>query len=230
MKTFTYRDYIKCIHTLRLNAVFKLAEEESNYKTKENEKDNTYKQMIKNALENKEEMANFLNNFLNPKVKIKSDNLIKYENKNIANKYKLKELDIIYKLNKQEMIFLVEIQSKIDSSTPYRILNYCIDIMQEWSKERKKGNENSAPIIVPIIIYTGNEKWKISKHKKKISDYVFENYEINLNYNVIEINKYSNKTLLEKKGLFAYEIMLGRTIDKEEFKKNLDLLTGKNNN
>ena len=32
MNVFTYKDYIKCIHTLRLNAAFKLAEESSKYR------------------------------------------------------------------------------------------------------------------------------------------------------------------------------------------------------
>ena len=31
MKVFTYKNYIKCIHTLRLNAIFQLAEENANY-------------------------------------------------------------------------------------------------------------------------------------------------------------------------------------------------------
>ena len=210
MKTFTYRDYIKCIHTLRLNAVFKLAEEESNYKIQENERNNTYKQKIKNSLRNKEEMAKFLNDFLNPKVKIKSEHLVRYESKEIASKYKLKEVDIIYKLKKQEILFLVEIQPKIKGSTPYKLLNYCIDIMHEYSKERKKGNDTIMPIIVPIIIYIGNEKWKISNNKKQISDYIFENYELDFNYNIIEVNKISNKTLLDKKGLFTNTIILER--------------------
>ena len=32
MKSFTYYDYIKYIHTLRLNAIFRLAEEGNEYK------------------------------------------------------------------------------------------------------------------------------------------------------------------------------------------------------
>ena len=225
MKAFTYRDYIECIHTLRLNAVFKLAEEESTYKIEANEKEEKYIQMIKRILENKEEMAKFLNNFLNPKIKIKSENLIKYINDNIAKKYNTREIDIIYKLNNQEIYYLVEFQTKIDSSTPYRVLNYCIDIMQEWSKEKKQREEGETPIIVPIIIYTGEEKWKISKEKRQISDYVFENYKIDLNYNVIEINRISNKILAENKSLFTMGVLLGRAKNKEELKQNLNILT-----
>ena len=31
LEVFSYNDYIKCIHTLRLNAVFRLAEEGTEY-------------------------------------------------------------------------------------------------------------------------------------------------------------------------------------------------------
>ena len=209
MKAFTYRDYIECIHTLRLNAIFKLAEEESFYEIEEKRQEEEKNiQMIKTILDNKVEMQKFLNKFLNPKIKINDENLIKYTNENIAKKYRIKEIELIYKLEKEEIYYLVEIQSKIDSSTPYRILNYCIDIMQEWSKQRKLGNQSKTPIIIPIIIYLGKEKWKISNTKKKISDYIFENYNINLNYNVIEINRIPNKLLLENKSMFTEKILL----------------------
>ena len=59
MNVFTYKDYIKCIHTLRLNAIFKLAEESSKYRLDiENTED---KKVIKNILKDKNEMAIFIN-------------------------------------------------------------------------------------------------------------------------------------------------------------------------
>ena len=58
MKSFTYYDYIKYIHTLRLNAIFRLAEEGNEYKlgTKEKTKENF-------LLGNKEEVSNLINIF-----------------------------------------------------------------------------------------------------------------------------------------------------------------------
>ena len=43
MNIFTYEDYIKCIHTLRLNSVFQLAEDEAEYNYKQKKKENVYK-------------------------------------------------------------------------------------------------------------------------------------------------------------------------------------------
>ena len=141
MKVFTYKNYIKCIHTLRLNAIFQLAEENANYNINRNKINNRHDKLIKNILKDEKEMRKFINNFLEPNEKIQSQDLIKYTNSYITKKYKSKEADIVYRLKSKEVFFLVEHQSKIDNNMPYRILNYCIDIIQEWKKS-KKINQN----------------------------------------------------------------------------------------
>ena len=115
---------------------------------------------------------------------------------------------------------------------PYRILNYCIDIIQEWKKSKKINQNTRYPIIVPIIIYTGNEKWKIPKNfkEKQISDYVFENYKIDLEYNLIEINKLSKSFLLQIQSLFGYGMIIEKSKNKQELKENLELIVKHANN
>lgn len=227
MKVFTYKNYIKCIHTLRLNAIFQLAEENANYNINRNKINNRHDKLIKNILKDEKEMRKFINDFLEPNEKIQSQDLIKYTNSYITKKYKSKEADIVYSLKSKEVFFLVEHQSKIDNNMPYRILNYCIDIIQEWKKSKKINQNTRYPIIVPIIIYTGNEKWKIPKNfkvKDKISDYVFENYKIDLEYNLIEINKLSKSFLLQKQSLFGYGMIIEKSKNKQELKENLELI------
>ncbi len=53
-------------------------------------------------------------------------------------KYKSKQAGLVYKLKNQEVFFLIEHQSTIDNSMPYRILNCCISIMQEWTRNKTK--------------------------------------------------------------------------------------------
>lgn len=137
LKVFTYNQYIKCIHTLRLNAVLQLAEESAEYNLKKPEKNYSHDKLVKNILKDKKEAEEFINQFLEPKEKVKAEDLIRYTNSYITKKYKSKEADLVYKLKNQEVFFLIEHQSSIDNSMPYRMLNYCIDIMQEWSRNRK---------------------------------------------------------------------------------------------
>lgn len=223
MKTFTYYDYIKCIHTLRLNAVLQLAEEGTEYKIRQK---NRQDKLVKKILKDEKEMARFINEFLKPNQKVESKNLIKYPHHYRSKKYKIKEVDFIYQLKNKEIFFLVEHQSSLDPNTPYRMLNYCIDIMQEWSRSRKIKKETQYPIIVPIIIYTGGEKWKIPKNlkEKQIGDYVFENYKISLAYNLIEINKLSTKFLLQKRSMFGYGIIIEKSRNSQELKENLHII------
>ena len=224
MKTFTYYDYIRCIHTLRLNAVLQLAEESTEYRIKQKKENNRHDKLVKIILKDEKEMAIFINKFLEPKEKIDSRNLIKFTNSYITRKYKTKEADLVYQLKNQDIFFLVEHQSTVDYAMPYRILNYCIDIMQEWSKTKKIKRETRYPIIVPIVIYTGMERWRIPKKfkEKQISNSVFENNKIDIEYNLVEINKLSVQFLLKKRSLFACGMILEKSKNEKELKENVE--------
>lgn len=137
MKVFTYGQYIKCIHTLRLNAVLQLAEQSAGYSLEKSDVRYSHDKLIKSILKDKKEAEEFINQFLEPREKVNVENLMRYTNSYITKKYKSKEADLVYKLKNQEIFFLIEHQSTIDNRMPYRILNYCIDIMQEWSRRRK---------------------------------------------------------------------------------------------
>lgn len=230
MKIFTYKNYIECIHKLRLNAVLRVAEEGETYnlevKTQEKNKDKKHDKLVKTILKNPEEMAKIINEFLEPSVEVKGENLVKYTNSYITQKYKSKEADIVYKLKNEEVFFLVEHQSTIDKKMPYRILNYCVDIMQEWVKSKKMKRQTKYPIVVPIIIYTGIEKWRIPKNFKdvQLSNQVFGDFKIDLYYNLIEINKLSKKYLIDQQSLFGYGMVIEKSKNKEELQENLELI------
>lgn len=230
MKIFTYKNYIECIHKLRLNAVLRVAEEGETYnlevKTQEKNKDKKHDKLVKTILKNPEEMAKIINEFLEPSVEVKSENLVKYTNSYITQKYKSKEADIVYKLKNEEVFFLVEHQSTIDKKMPYRILNYCVDIMQEWVKSKKLKRQTKYPIVVPIIIYTGIEKWKIPRNFKDVqtSNQIFGDFKIDLYYNLIEINKLSKKYLIDQQSLFGYGMVIEKSKNKAELQENLELI------
>lgn len=228
MNVFTYKDYIKCIHTLRLNAAFKLAEESSKYRL---QKDNTKdKKIIKNILKDKNEMAIFINEFLESKEKIENKNLIRYDCKYISNRHKVDENKLIYKLKNKETFFILDEVYELDNIVLYEILNYCIIIMQEWNISNKIRGESKYPVIVPIIIYAGTKKTnnKCIHNKNQIGDYIFKNYNISLNYNLIDINKVSIEFLLKRNNLVTFGMILEKSKDKIELQNNLIKILEKN--
>lgn len=233
LKTFTYNEYIKLIHILRLNAVFQLAEETTQYNILENkENQKAHDRLVKDILKNKDEITKFLNQYITKENKIKEYELVKYTNSFITRKYKAKEADLVYKVKNKEIFFLIEHQSNLDSSMPYRMLNYSIDIMNEWKKGKKIGTIKQYPIIVPIVIYTGDKNWKIPVNfrEKQISTSIFENYKIDFKYNLIDINKIEDKELIEKQTTFSYFMMLEKAKNKKELLEKLKNIIQKNRN
>lgn len=226
MKVFTYNDYIKSIHTLRLNAVIQLAEENASYGNRK-----THDKLAKIILKNKDEVAKFINNFINPMEKIEGNNLIKYTNSFINRRYKYKEADLVYKLKDREIFFLIEHQSSIDYNMPSRLLNYCIDIIYEWSRNNNMlARKKEYPIVVPIVVYTGKEKWIIPKDfsENQKDDYTYKDYKIRMKYNLIEINNIPNQVLLNEKSLFGYGMILEKSKGQDMLKENVELIL-KNN-
>ncbi len=233
MKIFTYNEYIKYIHTLRLNAVFKLAEESAGYQlTKEKNGDNLHDKLVKNILKDKMEMEKFINQFVTTKLDVEYGKLIKFPNSYITKKYKSKEADLVYQLEGQDIFFLIEHQSSVDIKMPYRILNYCIDIMYEWCKSKKLKQIKKYPIIVPIVIYTGDRKWNVPKNfsETQISTEILKNYKINIQYNLVDINQLSDKFLLDKHTMFGYGMLIEKAKDKNELLIKLDNIIQNCNN
>lgn len=235
MKVFTYYDYIKGIHSVKRNIPSGLAEESVTYNlilTKDDEKENKpHDKLIKEILKDKKEVVNLVNKFLKPKEKITEEKIEKYTNSYINKKYKSKEADIVYKMKDKDVYFLIEHQSTIDYNMPYRILNYCIDIVHEWKKEQKN-RFAKYPIVVPIVVYTGQTKWNVPRNYKdqQIKVTTFEQYRIDLEYNLIDVNTYSLKDLLEKQTMFSYALAIEKAKDKESFVKNIKLIVEKENN
>lgn len=230
MKVFKYSQYIKYIHMLRLNAVLELAEEESEYRLPKKEKGKkVHDKLVKNILKDEKELANFIHQFINNEIDITTDNLIKFTNSYITKKYRAKESDIVYMLKDQDIFFLIEHQSSIDTTMTYRMLNYCIDIINEWCQSKKLKKIKRYPIVVPIVIYTGDRKWMEPRNfkEKQVSTCIFENYKINLQYNLVDINQLSDECLIEKQTMFGYGMLIEKAKDKRDLIEKLNLIIKK---
>lgn len=216
MKVFTYSQYIKYIHKVRLNAVLQLAEESTNY-TLENKNNKseceTNEDSIMRILKNKREVVKLVNDFLDPKKIIGDEELILYKNKYITKKQSSKEFQIIYKIKNKPIFYLIKYKNNIDNQIEYKILNTCINIIQSWSKNKKIRKNTEYPLIIPIVIYTGNEKWNVQKDRKEsqMGIYILERNEIKLEYNLIEINRISNKFLMQKNSKFSQAMLMEKS-------------------
>lgn len=146
LNIFTYRDYLRSIHTVRLNTVVQLAESNVEYKlynksiinTEDKKVDNIHDELIKNILKDKIEFTEFINNFLELRSIVKAIELIKYSSMYIDRRKDKKETDIIYKLRNRDLFFLVKYRSVVDYKIPYVILSSCVEIIQNWIREKRE--------------------------------------------------------------------------------------------
>ena len=225
LKTFTYSQYIKCIHTYRLNAVMQLAEGMTEYKLQNKKEKFLHGQLLKSILQNKEEVAGFINEFMEPREKIRQEDLVHCTiSSYITKRYRGKEADFVYKLKNKNIFFLLEFQNEMDSKIDYRMLNYCLDIMREWTKNRKEKRVESYPVIVPILIYTGKQKSRSLKEEKENygKEGIFEGNNPNFEYNFVDMNKFSKQILLEKGSMLSYVMFLEKSEGMEELPRNLE--------
>ena len=91
--------------------------------------------------------------------------------------------------------------------------------MMELEKTQKE-DDGSNPLIIPVVIYTGENKWNVktrfSETQKTYKG--LEKYKINLNYKLIDINKYSKAELLDKDTKLASMMIFEKCKTKEELK------------
>jgi predicted transposase/invertase (TIGR01784 family) len=179
--------------------------------------DKKHDKIFKDILHSKDEMTKFITNFIGNAVK--KEELELYNTNYITEEYKSKETDIVYKIKGQEIYYLIEHQTKVDHSMAYRILNYCVEIMRNVVKNKNVNNVSYRyPIIVPIVLYAGNQKWTAPTAFAQIkikTDYLNES-KIDIEYKLIDVNKYSEEELLEQKSMLGNVMLLEKCKNKEE--------------
>ena len=218
MLKITYKEYLKYEELNRKNNNYiQVKEETENYTY---DKNNEHDKVFRDVLSVKEEALILINKALKPKEKIKEE-IELYNNRFITSKYKDRESDIIYKVKNKNIFFIIEHQSTIDYSMVYRMLEYSIEIMRQiiQGKENKR-KTYKYPLIIPIVIYTGDKKWDAKLSMKEIKEKV-EWYEEQEDISLVDINEYTKEELLKEKNLLSKVMLLEKSKNKIEFMENV---------
>ena len=160
---------------------------------------NEHDKIFRTVLDKKTDVSKFLNKFLG--LNIKTEELEKYNSSYIDPKFKNKEADIVYRIKDKNIFLLIEHQTKIDKDMPYRLLDYSNGIMRSASEDKKR------PSVIPIVLYTGKTKWKIENETIEKQHFFKEVKLIDGEFNLIDINDFSKKELLED-DIFITKMML----------------------
>ena len=203
--------------------VKKYAKESEEFNKNKSKIDKEHDKIIKRVFQSKKETARFISKVIGSKIK--PSDLIVSQNSFVTSELRYREADIVYKIRNKNVVILIEHQTRVDYRMAYRILNYQIEIMRANEVENPK-KEDKECLVIPIVLYTGKEKWTAKNYIKEIQERLYEEKiikrgEIELGtlgyYTIVDVNNYTKEELLEKEGILS-KIML---IEKERNTKDL---------
>lgn len=230
IEIFTLKEY-KIFRNLYIKDVDKNVDRVSDNESKyhlENIK-NPHDKVFRKALDKKENVIQIINTFLEKENKITEKDIEKYTSSYVLDKLKSSEADVVYKVKDTNVFFLIEHQTKIDYSMPYRILKYELAIIDSViidTKEKYKSKEYKYPVVIPIILYTGKNKWnaKLDLKTIQLKWKTYNTLELS-NYKIYDINNISNEKLLREKPIINKILLMEKSKTEKEFIQNLNKIS-----
>ena len=240
MKIFTYADYIKYRNYAKNMRGFGngLREDGEEYYYEGSTIYHQHDKIFREVLEDKREVASLINKVLKlegKKEALQEDDLERCNGKFVSSSFNYAEADMVYRKSGEDIFFLIEHQSTVDYSMPYRILMYCLEILKRAiDVTRISKKDYKMPMVYPIVIYTGKRKWNIEQCVEERQQKIpgcepLRFYE----YEIVDMNDYSEQQLLSDKSFLSKLMLLEKahTNEKmmESFRKILqEELTEKN--
>lgn len=141
---------------------------------------NPHDKLFKDLLDDADELKRFVKEYIG--INILDEELEKSNTEYITDQYKMYKSDMVYKIKQRNVYILIEHQSTVDKNMPYRMLNYCNRKLKEIENQ-KGGILEKYPLIIPIVLYTGDRKWNVEKkYSKKVEKYGTNKNYIELQY------------------------------------------------
>ena len=183
---------------------------------------NEHDKIFRTVLDKKTDVSKFLNKFFG--LNIKTEELEKYNSSYIDPKFKNKEADIVYRIKDKNIFLLIEHQTKIDKKMPIRLLEYSAAIIESAIEDTKY---KPKPRVIPIVLYTGKTKWKIENETIEKQQFFKEVKLIDGEFNLIDINDFSKKELLEDDIFITKMMLVEKCKDEIEMVQTLEKIENK---
>ena len=207
MRYISYNDYMDCTENGEINEIRKVEEKIEKYELKNGEKIeyNTKNKIIK-MIKNKICLKQFMEEFFNLSEIGDIENIVYCNDvKTITDK---QNNNIICKVEDKEIFILIKVIDNIDPNITYKMFENSISIIKRWNEEEKTENKRY-PIVIPIVIYLGKEKYNLSYCDiySKINYMQCEKSRINFSYNIIDINILEINELQKMKSGIVKELI-----------------------
>ena len=216
---FTFKDFLKyqaIFHPedkIEFDNMLELNEDSEGYNY--NKVNNEHDKVFRTILSDKKEAVIFINKALD--LNLKESEIEKYKENYITENLINKETDIVYKIKNKNVFILIEHQTKVDYSMPFRIMEYQFKITQSAVDINKlKLKEYKIPIVIPIVLYTGRKKWNAKEYIKDAQEN-FKQYngEELGRYKLVDVNNFTEEELLKEKTFLSKAMLIERKSDDE---------------
>jgi len=171
--------------------------------------DESYKSVLSNV-------ANFLH-FLKKYIAapwmadISADDIELVNKSFVTAEYSNIDSDLIYKIKMggSDIYFyvLVELQSQVDHTMPFRLLRYMVELLSEIFRNTDKNDRERKdfrlPAIVPIILYNGDDNWTVVRTYREYTENheIFGDNIINFHYLLFDVKRTDETTILSTKKM-----------------------------
>lgn len=204
---FSYNDYMDYTENGEINEVKRLEENIEEYELKNGAKTkyNSKNKIIK-MLKNKFYLRKFMEEFFNLSEIGDIENISYYNDvKTISDK---QNNNIICKLEDKEIFILIKVIDNIDPNITYKMFENSVNIIKRWNEEEKMENKRY-PIVIPIVIYLGKQRWNIDYCDiySEINYTQCERNRINFLYNIIDINTLEINKLRKMSSIIVKEFI-----------------------
>lgn len=185
---------------------------------------NTHDIAIRGALLNKNALAIFLNQEVKFKTNVEPEEIEYINTRFVTSKQKGRESDVIIKLKNHKVYIIIEHQSKIDYSMPYRTEEYTFEMLRQIvDKDKMENKSYEYPSIITIVLYTGLKRWnakrsiEIKKCIKNFNNRIGKHIVLDMSYS-------SDNELINKDGTVDKLIVLDRLTKKKVVKDVNELI------
>lgn len=207
MTYFSYNDYVDCNENGEMYEIKKVEENIARYEVKNRiSLECSIENPIVKILKEKSELKKFLKDFFDLYGFQSIENINYYNNiKSISDKETSNK--VVCKVIDKEIFILIKVIDKIDSNISYKMFEHSLNIIENWEEKEKIENKRN-PIVIPIVVYTGQQEWKSKSSKlyKKINYITYQHNRINFSYNIININNLKFNELNNMKSKVADEL------------------------
>lgn len=209
---FSYNDFADCAENGEMYEIKRVEENIAKYEIKNGIRlENQSENHIIKLLKEKSNLRDFLKDF---------SDLYKIENnKNIQNIHycnNIKSISdveinnyVICKVKGKEIFIFIKVIENNDCNISYKMFEHSSNIIKSCDIKHSKECK-SRPIVIPIVIYLGQEKWRnVGNRKmcKKINYITYKDNKINFSYNIIDIGTLKISELNNMNSQVAKEII-----------------------